>query len=335
MIRPVLMMLLVIQLACFAAMADTRSLYTVKDIAVDETAASVIEAQQNAFAYARLEGTRRMIERITVEEDRLQSSSLTVDQLLADRLAAAVDVQEETRGGGRYIAKLSAVLNPQAVRTYLQQLNVPFIDTQAPTGLLVPVARDRLIGEWQLAWGEQNVGALAPWVTATLPYSRDLTWEEVLGEVGSARARRAIVAELSGAEGAFAATLSILTAAGTVPVGTTRRVATMEEAVEAASALLDETWKRQSIIRSGARTLSEATVLYTSLPEWNSLRSALARSPLVSDFQIKAISSDGAVVNFAFAGDTDRLQIDLRQRGVELDADPAGWVMTSAVAAIR
>ncbi|MEL7454359.1 MAG: hypothetical protein AAGJ50_13415 [Pseudomonadota bacterium] len=103
----------------------------------------------------------------------------------------------------------------------------------------------------------------------------------------------------------------------------------------AASALLDETWKRRSVIRSGVRTLSEATVLYTSLPEWNSLRSALARSPLVSDFQIQAISSDGAVVKFAFAGEIERLAVDLRQRGIALDAEPEGWILTSAVSGVQ
>ncbi|MEO1405448.1 MAG: hypothetical protein AAFV54_03025 [Pseudomonadota bacterium] len=335
MIRRLILLIFAAVLPVSAAHADTRSLYTVTDISVDESASNVIEAQQNAFAVARRLGTQRMISRITLEEDRLEKGGVPVDQTLADRLSAAVDVQEETRGGGRYIATLSAVLNPQAVRAHLRELNVPFIDTQAPTGLLVPIARDRLIGQWQLAWGERNDGALAPWVTATLPYTRGATWTDIQGEVGSARARRGLIAELSGAEGAFAATISVVTASGTVPIGTTRRVATMDAAVAEASALLDETWKRQSIVRSGARTLSEATVLYTSLPEWNSLRSALARSPLVSDFQIKAISSDGAVVNFAFAGDTDRLQIDLRQRGVDLDASAEGWVMTSAVSAIR
>ncbi|MEM7004913.1 MAG: hypothetical protein AAF498_03455 [Pseudomonadota bacterium] len=334
MIRPLIIAITVSIFSMVTAKADTRSLYTVTDISVDETADDVIEAQQNAFALARRIGAERMIERITLAEDRLEFEGIPIDQMVADQLSAAVDVQEETRGGGRYIANLSAVLNPLNVRAYLRELNVPFIDTQAPTGLLVPIARDRLIGEWQLAWGERNDGALAPWVTGTLPYRRGATWSDIQGEVGSARARRGIVAELSGAQGAYAASISILTASGSVPVGTTRRVSTMEAAVSEASALLDETWKRQSIIRSGTRTLSEATVLYTSLPEWNSLRSALARSPLVSDFQIKAISSDGAVVNFAFAGDEDRLQIDLRQRGVELDPDPAGWVMTSAVTAI-
>ncbi|MEL7130059.1 MAG: hypothetical protein AAGK23_10960, partial [Pseudomonadota bacterium] len=310
-------------------------LYTVKGIAVDETAPSVIEAQQNAFAVARQVGARRMIERITLPEDRANAGGVPIDALAAQQLAAAVDVEEETRGGGRYIATLSVVLNPQNVRAFLSERGVPYVDTQAPLGLLVPLSRERLIGDWQLAWGERNAGLLAPYVTAQLPYQRGVTWEEIQGEVGAARARRGVLAALSGAEGAYAVTVSILTASGETPVGTTRRVATLEDAVVAASALLDETWKRRSVIRSGVRTLSEATVLYTSLPEWNSLRSALARSPLVSDFQIQAISSDGAVVKFAFAGEIERLAVDLRQRGIALDAEPEGWILTSAVSGVQ
>lgn len=335
MIRRFLILVILSGLASTLAFADTRSLYTVKDIAVNETAETVIQAQQNGFAVARLQGARRMIDRITLPEDRRQAGGIQIDSAIAQRLAAAVDVQEETRGGGRYIATLSAVLNPREVRAYLRELNIPYVDTQAPTGLLVPIARDRLIGNWQLAWGERNDGALAPWVTALLPYQSGVTWDDIQGEVGSARSRRGIVAELSGAEGAYAATISILTASGEIPIGTTRRVSTMKAAVKAASTLLDETWKREAMIRNDARTLSEATVLYTSLPEWNSLRGALARSPLVSDFQIRAIASDGAVVKFAFAGDVDRLMIDLRQRGVALDVDPEGWIMTSAVTGTR
>ena len=66
----------------------------------------------------------------------------------------------------------------------------------------------------------------------------------------------------------------------------------------------------------------------------NTLRGALARSPLVSDFRTTAVARDGALVSFAFVGDTQRLQGDLLQRGVALSDEPdAGWVLRSAVSA--
>jgi hypothetical protein len=86
--------------------------------------------------------------------------------------------------------------------------------------------------------------------------------------------------------------------------------------------LLEENWKRASIIRGGDRTQAKATVRYTSLAEWNTLRGALARSPLVSDFRTTAVARDGAVVTFAYLGDPQRLQNDLLQRGVALGDEP-------------
>ena len=144
-------------------------------------------------------------------------------------------------------------------------------------------------------------------------------------------ARRGILADLSGSDGAWRVTVSTVTAAGTEPVGTTSYAQTLEGAVEAMLSLLDENWKRTSVIRSGERTPATASVRYTSLAEWNTLRGALARSPLISEFRIEAIARDGALVAFSYAGDPPRLQNDLLQRGVSLSENDYGWIVRSAV----
>lgn len=335
MIRRLFILILFAFCTVFGAQADTRSLYTVKDIKVSEAGENVIEAQQVAFDVARRIGAQRMIERITLPEARTKAGGVTIDRDLARSLAAAVDVQEETRGGGRYVATLSVVLNPRAVRAYLSDKNIAYIDTQAPLSLVVPLGRERVIGEWQRAWGESDPGKLAPYVTALSPYPANAEWGDIQGEVGTSGARRGVIARLAGAEGAYSVAISVLTASGRRELGSTARAATMEDAVALATAQLDDVWRKESIISSDARTLSTATVRYTSLPEWNTLRSELPRSPLVTDFQIKAVSSDGAVIQFAFAGSVDRLAADLRQRGVALDQTPAGWELSSAISGVR
>ena len=166
MIRHLLLVLSLGLTLAFSANADTRSLYTVMDIEVDESAASVIEAQQLGFAKARQIGVERMIERITLPADRAKAAPIVVDAALAQRLVRAVDVQKETRGGGRYIATLSAVMNWQNGRAYLRELDIDYIETQAPAALLIPLARNRILGDWHTAWGERNDGALVPYVTA-------------------------------------------------------------------------------------------------------------------------------------------------------------------------
>ena len=308
-------------------MADVRSVYTITDIEVDESADTVIEAQQKAFAAARIIGVRGLFNKITLQQDRANAGGLVVNSELAQRLSAAVDVQEESRGGGRYRGVLSVVVNPQLARAHLQSLGIPFIDQQAPLALIVPLSSSQQTA-WIGAWGYEETYALAPYKVAISPYGRNSTWSDIKAETEQTGSMRGIMAELLSG---YRVRLTLITPSGNTAIGTTGYAADMEQAVRRAGALLDNHWKQQSIIRTTTRTIRQVDILYTSLAEWNKLRGALARSPLVSDFQINAIARDGAVVTFAYAGDAERLARDLRQRGVALDTDITGWIMTSAV----
>lgn len=334
MIRMLLASALAAFMAVFSAAADTQDVYTIPGLEVDETAASLIQAREQAMAAARLAGARVLIDKITLAEDRAAAGGIAIDANLANRLSAAVDVQEETAGAGRYKGVLQVVYNPRMVRAHLETLKVPYVDTQAPLSLMVPVAATaELEDAWRLALGTGNSGALAPYVTANLPgYTSFSDWNALSAEAGSLRARRGVIGELMGREGAWRVSLSVVTAAGAEPVGTTLPAPTMKDAARAATHMLEENWKHASIIRGGTRTQASATVRYTSLAEWNTLRGALARSPLVSDFRTTAVARDGALVSFAFVGDPQRLQNDLLQRGVALGDEPgSGWVLRSAV----
>jgi hypothetical protein len=318
------------------AHADARAVYTITDIAVDERAGSVIEARQKAMATARLIGARQLIRKLTLEEHRSAAGGVPVDRALAEQFAAAVDVQDETAGAGRYRGTLSVVFNPRTVRAHLDSLGVPYVDTQGPLGLFIPLASGGSLDAWRESLGDGDKYGLSPYVTAPgAGYTRDTTWDELKSEADYYRARRGIMGELIGRSGAYQIKLSTLTADGRQTIGTTRPKATLSEANAAASAYLGQVWKARSVIVDTTRTLQNATVLYTSLAEWNTLRGALARSPLVADFKIGAIARDGAMVTFAYAGDQARLQNDLRQRGVSYSREGAHYVMRSAVSGGR
>ncbi len=317
------------------AAADTRSVYTITDIRVDERAPSVIEAQQTALANARRIGAQRLVEKITLPNDRISAGGAYIDSATAERLIAAVDVQEETRGGGRYKGVLSVVGNPRSVRAWLDERDIPYIDRQAPRALVVPIGNGEDDMAWSTTWPEVANGRLAPYVTAmTGGYSESAEYVDLRDEMLGLGAERGVLAKLLGNTGNYSVRLTLVTGSGRLPLGQTSRAPTLFDAVADAEALLSDTWKKNSIVRSNSRTIIEASVLYTSIAEWNTLRGALARSPLVSDFQTEAVSRDGALIQFAYAGDNQRLVRDLRQRGVSLDADPAGWVLTSAISRV-
>lgn len=315
------------------ALADTRDVYTIRDIEVDQQAATVLEAREAAMASARVSAARTLINKITLASDRNIAGGIPVDGALAARLTAAVDVQEETAGAGRYRGKLAVVLNPQMVRAHLDALGVPYLDSQAPLALMVPVTTNAGVADpWRQAFGERNTGALVPYVTATGNfYTAYSAWPEISAEAVPVNARRALIAELQGREGAWRVVVSSVTTAGNEPVGATPPAASLTDAAKAVTTLLGETWKDASIVRDGSRTNVDASVRYTSLAEWNTLRGALARSPLVSDFRTKAVAREGALVSFAYAGDENRLRSDLVQRGVTLSQEEGKLTLRSAV----
>lgn len=336
MIRILLVMIVAGLAPLLLADAQSRDVYTVRGINVDETAASVIEARQDAFAAAKLAGAIELIERITLPQDRVDVPELVMTRELADLLAAAVDVEEEVAGAGRYRGRLAVVFNPANVRAVLENSGVPYTDQPAPKAVIIPIASSSIESVWNNVWGDSSVGHLAPTVTSrSFGYTADSDWVDIAGDVALYQAERGVIAELLGGAGNYRVAVSIVTPSGVQQVGTTARVGRLEDAVWVTGDLLDDVWKESSVIRDTRRTLIEATVLYTSLAEWNTLRSALARSPLVSDFQTKAVSTDGAVVAFVFAGDGKRLTLDLRDRGVIIQSDPIGWVMSSAVNSVR
>ena len=369
MIRSCLLILFAILAATQPATADTRAVYTVTGIPVDERAASVIDAQQKALSAARLEGAFRIVEKLTLAEDRAVLNGIEMDQETADRMTVAVDVEEETRGGGRYVGVLSVVFNPRAVRTYLEERSLPYVDRQAPLSLIVPlggptrrsapnsapgagetsatglpgdtppVPLDRDAAEedlpltWETAWPERAAEPLAPYVSQPgTAYPERPDFADLAPELERTGAERGVVARLVGRPDAYAVDLTLITQAGNLPLGRTSYVATLEEAVSAASGLLSTHWKRQSVVRTDVLTPVEANVLYGSIGEWTELRRALTRSPLVREFQTVAVARDGALVRFAYGGERQRLESELRQRGIAVDADPSGWVISKAMA---
>jgi hypothetical protein len=337
MIRLVLAAILMFLVNTGAAFADTRDVYTIRGISVDESAPSVIEAREKAMASARLKAARLLIDKITLSSDRAAIGGVPVDSALASKFAAAVDVEEETAGAGRYRGKLAVVLNPQTVRAHLDSLKVPYLDAQAPLAMMVPVASSQQ-SAWTAAFGERNRGALVPSVTATLGgYSSASSWADLSAEATPLNARRGIVAELQGRDGAWRVVVSTVTATGNEAIGATPPAASLAAAAGAVSTLLDESWKQSSIVRDGSRTDVSASVRFTSLAEWNTLRGALARSPLVSDFRTRAVAREGAIVTFSYAGDESRLRNDLVQRGVTLarEADELTLRSASSTSAVR
>lgn len=303
-----------------ASFADLRAVYTITGIDVDEEAQTTREAEAKALADAKLIGLRRLISKITLPEDRAKLGADFYNLANANALTAAVDVDGERRSATVYRASLSIVYNPSRVRAQLTQAGVAYLDQQAPLSLVAPVSQDPLVLEaWRSNWPASSEGALNPFITGLAYYTIGDDWSASAEEARGVGATNAVFAQLSGDRSSgYQVKLVRSTPSGSTTLGVTGRVQTLERAVEAATAYLDETWKRQAIVRDARRTSSVANIRYQDLSTWNRIRQALAASTLVTELQVKAVARDGADVSFVYAGTSDRLISDLRQRGLDV-----------------
>lgn len=315
-----------------AAIADTRAVYTVPNIPVDETAANTRDAENRALANAKAIGLRRLVNKLTLPEDRAALSDEFYAYENARAFSAAVDVDNERRSSTVYKADLTILYNPKLVRAALDREGVAYVDRQAPLSMIVPVAGNAaLLEDWRAAWPSEKKTALNPYVKGLAFYSSSDGWASVAQEVRSVNASNAVIAELLGSDGAWQVRLTQETPGGATIIGTTNPVPSMSEAASAASAYLDAAWKRQSIVRDQTLTEISASVIYSDLATWNSLRKSLSESALISQLKVESVSVDGAQIKFGYAGDEARLLSELRQRGVQLERGQQGWVVTSAL----
>ena len=153
--------------AAVAAPAANRA-YTVAKYPVEARAKDAVAAKEQAIADGQKAALRSIFKRIVPV-----TAYRSLDRLAAADAASLIDgvsVRSERNSSTAYIASLDFAFQPDAVRELLQREGVPYVDTQAPETILVPIARD---GGATAAGGQEFRPASGTW--ATLWPSLDLT----------------------------------------------------------------------------------------------------------------------------------------------------------------
>jgi hypothetical protein len=108
--------------------------------------------------------------------------------------------------------------------------------------------------------------------------------------------------------------------------GITALTAAYERARLALIGRMEAEWKQKAIVRSGAETRVRLTALYSSIAQWRRIREALAKSPLVREARLDALSADGALMTLTYVGAREQLARQLSESGVELSDTDIGPV---------
>lgn len=139
-----------------AAFGQAGDPFTVDGVAVDETGANATAAQQSALQTGQTLAAQRLIERLTLPEDRMEAGLPPISPGEAAELVSGIEIADEQRSATRYIATLSVGFAPGEVRPFLDRAGIDFVEAQARPVLVAPVFDgDRgptLSGAWREAW---------------------------------------------------------------------------------------------------------------------------------------------------------------------------------------
>jgi hypothetical protein len=114
--------------------------YTIANYPVEARAANAVTAKDTAIADGQKAAFRSLLKRIVpVTAYRDMERLTSVDPAT---LIDGVAVRSERNSATEYIANLDFSFQPNEVRDLLTRQGVPFVDTQAPATIIVPLTRD-------------------------------------------------------------------------------------------------------------------------------------------------------------------------------------------------
>jgi hypothetical protein len=327
--------------------------YTVRDVAVDVTAANAAAAREQAVVEAQRDALLRLV-------TRLSGRTGGIADVDPARLVQGIEVQEERTSAVRYVGRLAVRFSPQAIRQALGQAGIPFAETESRPVLVLPVgiqAGEPLLWDVRTAWREawERAPLNDQLVPVLVPFG-DLA---DVGDVTTAQAASADPAALSAIGRRYAAgTVAVVSIPlpddATEPAGATTVTLTrvrvgdtdasepitlavpdgpdmLGRAVRAVTDALDEHWRSETIVAPGAQASMMLTTTFADVTQWVEVRRRLAGVPLVNRASVTALTRSAAELELHYRGDLERLRAALAQRRLVLNGEAGGgWTLSLA-----
>lgn len=305
-----------------AGIAHAADPFTVAGIAVDATGETPIEAQTLAIRDGQARAANILLERLTVEGERLSTGIVPVSEDNAAKMIRAMEIDNEKRSSTRYLGDITVAFNPSAMQAYIRQSGLTMISSQSRDRLVLPLSNGRIDpdSDWFQAWensGAQHaltpIRALSVEQAATLPLnSLNLN---TLKQVGSSLGvQQILIAEDLG--GYVKVTDVALDSGLSSEFG-------VNGGPLAVISKLENDWKQASVNVAANAVEMPVSILYRSHSEWLRLKEAINGSAQIQDARLDALSKDGALMTITYGGDIGRLRNELAFKGVDVREDPS------------
>lgn len=354
---------LLLSQAALAQDVRLRELYTVRGVAVDETASTASEARAKAMASGQVAALNVLLRRLVPARDHAQLPE--ADTAMARRTVADLAIEQERSSAVRYLASLTVRFRPDAVRQILRDAQVAFTDTIRKPLLAVPVFQHSLEAApllweddnpWFATWaGRVDDDRLVP-VIAPLGDLQDVSAvgadEALLGNLE----RLSVLAERYDTEHAlvalavvtdtFSPTLDVYMRVSRLPargnpgsVGQTEVMTVkgdgsgnidvaLGRAAERIIDVLEQRWRDSTAVVFGAGAVRTILVPVTSLAHWQRMAQKLRRVSLIGRMELQAMKKDMAQVTLTYAGDDEQLALAMGQNDLVLDRSTTLWTLT-------
>lgn len=306
--------------------------YRVKDLVVDNVAPNAADASLQGRNAARLVGAQRLIDRLTLPEDRARTriEASAVAQLYRSYQTQGEMKSSTAPGGIRATGLVTWTFEEDRVRAYLDQKGIPYVDNQAAKALIVPVAASNVsAGDWAAQWsGKADDTTLTPYVGSGQSWTQRPDTSAIQDELARTRTNHGVIAEAYMHGPQYYVRLTDMRT--TVPnpnIGVVGPFISLSSAQNGAAAELERAWKASSIVRSNGATSVSLIAQFSDIQGWTKIRKGLETSRLVKDLNVESITIAGADITFSYAGRPDQLQSDLRSRGVDLRDTNGTWVL--------
>jgi hypothetical protein len=340
-----------------AVHAQSENVYTVADVAVDQTAETASAAREQAIATGHRLAFARLVARIVPAEKRAQLPALAQRDIVP--LVLSFEIEEEKRSSVRYLGKLKFRFRRMDVRRFLQTSGVNFAETRSKSVLLLPVYA---FAGAKLLWDDPNPW-LAAWnavppsdglVPVRLPVGDLADVRDISAEQASAGAEEqlTLIAERYGASAVLVAEASVSVDAGTgarsVNVSTRyfggtsadrtavrsfsysegdTDEAVIGRAAQEVAVQIEEDWKQENLIRFDNLNSLVADISLSELRQWVEMRERLRKIAFLQRWQLVAVSRRNASVQLTYYGDAEQLRIALAQRDLVLEQGAVNWTL--------
>lgn len=346
--------------AAGGAAAVESEIFTVKDVAVDATAATAAAARDQALGEGESLALQRLFARLTLGRDQGKLPKPSASELTD--LLAGFEVQEERNSPVRYIARLTYHFKPRAVEQLLRAAGIDFAETPSKPIVVLPLLRS---GNALLLWDDPNPWRAAwnglPPADGLVPFGvpigdvndmSDVTAQQAA--TGDAERLRAIAARY----GAGAALVAV--AMPRRDVGTGRSVvdfvvsryggalqqqikvarvagepgesrdALLTRAAQAVESAVTESWKEDNLLHFDQAQQAIVSVPIRALEDWLKVQQRLREIATISRAEIVYLSHTEARVALSYLGDPAQLKLALAQRDLTLDEEGGALVLRLA-----